>query len=298
MASISSRAKHFIQPSGGFLGIVRFYQEDGITDYRRIDEEFIRKYLKKQPFPEPYETPEKSMRLVKKTILALVYLEKETEPAVLFEDALKGAANIGDSENAERLFDRINNSDRNYRGLIEDNYVPENDILDDGMIETVCDLMSYEYFLNPRYSGKHTTIKISHELGDYMFDMAVCIMNTCIFYPSYEGQKPYAAGIIDKPPSLLPAFTKTVNSGSIDLLTYKAVWKIFFSNSKKQKPTTPETLEVLMQYIMLIKAEPKLEKSLEYLGIYDPTRNLVYTLKISDIPKDITETVSSEVIGY
>jgi hypothetical protein len=299
MASISSRAKHFIQPTGGFLGIVRFSQEDGIADYH-IEEDFIRKYLKKQPFPKPYDTPEKSMRLVRKTILALVHLEKEIEPALLFEDALKGAANIGDSENAGRLFERINNSDRNFRGFIDDTYVPENDILDDGMIGTVCDLISYEYFVNPRYSGKHTAINISDELADYMFDAATCIMSTCIFSMRCAGDvgKPYASPVFRKPASLLPAYTKTVNSGSIDLLTYKTVWKIFFSNTKKQKPTTPETLEVLMQYIMLIRAKPELKKSIEYLGIYDPTRNLVYTLKVTDIPADIIETVSSEVIGY
>lgn len=317
MASISSRAKHFIQPAGGFLGIARFTQEDGNAE-NRMDmygfefEDFIKNHLKKQPFPEPYNTFEKAMRLVKKTILDLVFLENEIEPAMLFEDALKGAANIGDSAEAERLFMRINNSDRNFRGLIEGNYDPNNDILDDRMIESVCDLISFEYYVNPRYSGTHTSIHISNELANYLFDIVTSIIHTCIFCPWERERRPYIYRqlvgaptffreryhVLDRIPSLLPAYTRTVNSGSIDMITYKTVWKIFFSSSKKPKPTTPETLEVLMQYIMVIKAEPTLEDTLEYLGIYDPNRNLVYTLKIEDIPQDIIETVYSEVIGY
>jgi len=303
MASVSSRAKHFSQPPGGFLGIVKFEQEDGhagFFDKRGIDDfginfdNFVQKSLKKNPFPEPYNTYEKSLKLLKKTIMYLVFLEELFDPGELFEEALKGAANIGDSENAMRLFERVNNSDKNFADFWQDTYKPENDIFDDRMMETVCDLASYEYYSNGRYNGVHLPIHISDDLATYLFEIAHSIINTCIHN---RKNRPYTNSNIIFP-SLLPAYTKTVNSGDIDLITIKTVWKIFLSGDKKPKPSTPETLEVLMQYIMAVKAEPSLNNTLEYLGIYDPNRNLVYTLKISDIPQDIIDTVSTDVIGY
>lgn len=299
MASISSRAKHFQQPQGGFLGIVSFEQDDGfagmlekrsIDDYGIDFDNFLQKKLKKEPFPEPYNTYEKSLKLIKKALLTLVFLERGIEPSELLSDALKGAANIGDSENAERLFDRINNSDRDYRGLEDGTYDPDNDIFDDRMMEAVCDLLSYEYYANGRYSGAHYTLTLSDDLANYLFEMGHSIINTCLRHRS-----PFASFNLRFP---VPAYTKIVNSGDIDLVTDKTVWKIFISGDKKPKPSTPETLEVLMQYIMTVRAEPELEDTLRYLGIYDPNRNLVYTMNIDDIPQEVIDTVSTEVIGY
>lgn|GEM_PF-2917905 len=304
MASISSRAKHFPQPQGGFLGIARFEQNDGIgglstnrtvDDYGIDFDDFIQKALKKNPFPEPYDTYEKSLRLIKKTMLDLVFLEEEVDPASLFEEALRGAANIGDSENAKRLFDRINNSDRNYRGFVDDTYIPENDIYDDRMMESVCDLASYEYYSNGRYNGVHTPITISDDLANYLFETAHSIHNSCLFYTINE--YPFRSYYL-RFPSVLSAYTRTVNSGDFDIITDKTVWKIFLSGTKKPKPSTPETLEVLMHYIMAVQADPTLENTLQYIGIYDPNRNLIYTMKTDDIPQDIIDTVSTEVIGY
>ena len=304
MASISSRAKHFQQPQGGFLGIVSFEQYDGIGGLRISNEKdvynidfdnFLQKYLRKNPFPEPYNTYEKSLKLIKRALLTLVFLENEIEPAELFGEALKGAANIGDSSNAERLFQRVNNSDKNFRGFVDNTYKPENDIFDDRMMETVCDLLSYEYYANGRYSGVHITLTLSDELANYLFEMAHSIINSCIYYPT--NNYPFRGGFPTYPAPEL-AYTRAVNSGDIDLVTKKAVWKIFISGDKKPKPSTPETLEVLMQYIMAVNADPDLKDKLQYIGIYDPNRNLIYVMKTSDIPQEVIDTVSADVIGY
>ena len=306
MASISSRAKSFSQPEGGFLGITRFEQFDG-KQPGFIEEGmdcFINKTLKKNIFPEPYNSYEKSIRLLKKTILTLVRLEdimfgndSDRNIENLFSKALKGAQNIGDAQNAFRLLERIKKADHGKR-LSEDRITLDpdtflgvriepvsEDVFDEGVMSAVCELSSYEYYANERYKGTHYHIELSDNFSSYLFEACIGIKDTCL-----------SGDLLDV--SLRPAFTDIVDSGSIDVLSGNEIWKIFLSTEKKPKPSTPETLEVLMQYLMLCRVSESYKDKIKFLGIYDPDRNLAYEMKTKDISPDIIAQVEKDVIGY
>ena len=66
----------------------------------------------------------------------------------------------------------------------------------------------------------------------------------------------------------------------------------------KSKPTKDHTLQLLIYSIMGKKSIHKEFENIKKLGIYNPRLNIVYTLDMKLINKDLIETISSEVIGY
>lgn len=310
MASISSRAKSFRQPEGGFLSITRFEQLDD-NRQNREDNDFdsiINRTLKKHLFQAPYDSYEKSIKLLKKTMLNLFRLEMGDDRDKVFEKALKGAANINDTENAAALLNRIKKADGFTKMLL---YLPDEakpseikgispddieDLLDEPVINAVCNLTSYEYYANGRNTGKHIPIQLHEQFLSYFFETTWGIKNTCTYIGPFVNKINF--GNYVSSPSLRPAYTDTVNAGDIDLMTNKTIWKIYLSTDSKPKPSTPETLEVLMQYVMLCRTDKKYRTQTEYLGIYDPNRDLAYYIRTSDISDDVFSQVEKEVIGY
>lgn len=90
-------------------------------------------------------------------------------------------------------------------------------------------------------------------------------------------------------------YTTLVNSGDGDFLTETTLWDFKVS---KAEPKKEATLQLLMYYLMGLRSIHKEFQSIKQLGIYNPRLNKVYLLNIDDIPQDIIEKVSSEVIGY
>lgn len=66
----------------------------------------------------------------------------------------------------------------------------------------------------------------------------------------------------------------------------------------KQELKSKYTLQILVYYLMGIHSKYDEFNSIEKLGIYNPRKNVVYLLNISDISLDIINKVSHDVIGY
>lgn len=90
-------------------------------------------------------------------------------------------------------------------------------------------------------------------------------------------------------------YTNTINTGDGDFLTTETLWDFKVS---KSKPTKDHTLQLLIYSIMGKKSIHKEFENIKKLGIYNPRLNIVYTLDMKLINKDLIETISSEVIGY
>lgn len=90
-------------------------------------------------------------------------------------------------------------------------------------------------------------------------------------------------------------YTKTVDSGDGDFLTADTIWDFKVS---KMKPTSKETLQLLMYWIMGQHSGKKEFKNITNLGIFNPRLNNIYTLPISKVKPDIIEIVETEIICY
>ncbi len=90
-------------------------------------------------------------------------------------------------------------------------------------------------------------------------------------------------------------YTKVVDTGDGDFLTKDTLWDFKVS---KAKPTSKNTLQLLMYWIMGQHSGQEIYKGINKLGIFNPRRNEVYLLNVETIPKDIIATVERDVICY
>lgn len=90
-------------------------------------------------------------------------------------------------------------------------------------------------------------------------------------------------------------YTPTVSSGDGDFLTADTLWDFKVS---KSKPTSKNTLQLLMYWIMGQHSGQEIYKKVTKLGIFNPRLNLVYLLDMKDVPAETIKTVESEVICY
>ena len=66
----------------------------------------------------------------------------------------------------------------------------------------------------------------------------------------------------------------------------------------KYNPNKDHTLQLLIYYLMGLRSNHEEFKEMEYLGIFNPRKNIAYEYKISDIDSEIIKIVEKEVIGY
>lgn len=90
-------------------------------------------------------------------------------------------------------------------------------------------------------------------------------------------------------------YTKLVSSGDGDYLTRNTL--IDFKVSK-QTFSTKWSLQVLMYYILGIHSVYREFDGIKYLCIYNPLKNMSYTVCLNDIKDEIKYRVSHDVIGY
>lgn len=90
-------------------------------------------------------------------------------------------------------------------------------------------------------------------------------------------------------------YTPTVQTGDGDFLTKDTLWDFKVS---KSKPTSRDTLQLLMYWIMGQHSGQDVFKSIDKLGIFNPRLNTVYTLDMKKVSKEIIDTVENDIICY
>lgn len=91
------------------------------------------------------------------------------------------------------------------------------------------------------------------------------------------------------------AYTPTISSGDGDFLTKDTLWDFKVS---RNKPTKDHTLQVLTYLLLGQRSIHPEFQSITSLGIFNPRLNVVYLIKLSDVPSSVIELVLTEVIGY
>lgn len=90
-------------------------------------------------------------------------------------------------------------------------------------------------------------------------------------------------------------YTEIISSGDGDYLTEDTLWDFKVS---KSEPTNKHTLQLLVYYIMGCHSKHTEFKNIKKLGIFNPRKNKAYIIDVANIPQDVIDEVSREVIGY
>ncbi len=90
-------------------------------------------------------------------------------------------------------------------------------------------------------------------------------------------------------------YTDIVDSGDGDYLTEDTLWDFKVS---KTKPKPDNTLQILMYYIMGKRSGKKEFESIEKIGLFNPRLNTAYIKKVRDIPEEVINEISYDIIGY
>lgn len=91
-------------------------------------------------------------------------------------------------------------------------------------------------------------------------------------------------------------YTFTVDSGDGDFVTPDTLWELKVS---VREPTKEWTLQTLMYWRMGLHSEHReIFERVNYLGIVNPRKNVVYRIAVADIPAKVIEAVERDVIGY
>ncbi|MFT3945222.1 MAG: hypothetical protein QM705_15565 [Ancrocorticia sp.] len=91
------------------------------------------------------------------------------------------------------------------------------------------------------------------------------------------------------------AFTDLVTNGDGDFLTRDTLWDFKVS---VRPPTKDHTLQLLMYWLMGLRSGQQPFKSITHLGVFNPRLNTVYRIAVADVPAQVLDEVSREVIGY
>lgn len=89
-------------------------------------------------------------------------------------------------------------------------------------------------------------------------------------------------------------YTNLLSSGDGDFTTKDTIWDFKVS---KNHPKKEHTLQLLIYYVMGFHSIHKEFKSIKNLGIFNPRKNIVYTLTIDSLDSDIL-TFIGKLIGY
>lgn len=90
-------------------------------------------------------------------------------------------------------------------------------------------------------------------------------------------------------------YTETVNTGDGDYLTVDTLWDFKVS---KSEPTSKNTLQLLMYWIMGQHSGQKVYKKIDKLGIFNPRLNVIYIIDVNNISQEIIKIVENDIICY
>lgn len=203
--------------------------------------------------------------------LAVDYLTRFMLGAALtraFNISLIGARIIDDERRAYRLL-------RSIKGL------------DNLSIYSACKLVGYDvcYRTGPLWYKDVNEIKADKNTIN---NIRIMVKRSVLFFKKY-------GPIIKDGFTFEGGYTKTIGAGDGDFLTVDTLWDFKVS---KNEPTSANTLQLLIYYIMGTHSIYTEFMQIKKIGIFNPRVNHIYLKDISTIPRDIIYEVSIKIIGY
>lgn len=253
MATVTQRIRQVSQPRGGFIN-------PKSLEMQQLDDDH----------PSPLDQKRESIHasLVGLSVDYLTRLMTGSQPQDAFRISIKGAAIIGEREQAACLLDKVNG-------------------LDHTSITNACKLVGYDVIYRSGIAG-YRPVETIHTDAETAEHIALMVRRSISFLKEF--------GPVTLEGFTFPgAFTEVVTDGDGDFLTSDTLWDFKVS---VRNPTKDHTLQLLMYWLMGVKSGQPQFRSIRYLGIFNPRLNKVYRREVSSVPADVIEQVSRDIIGY
>ena len=193
-------------------------------------------------------------------------IEKNARSA--FSISLRGAAYIGEVDKAERILQNIKGTDNH-------------------SIIAACQLCGYDVCVRATCDAYRPVENIVPNL-DTISNIRIMVNRTLFFLKKY-------GPITMSNFTFQGGYTDIVSSGDGDFCTQDTMWDM---KVLKKHIMTKHTLQILMYYIMSQHSIFEDFKGIKRLGFYNPRLNIVYTLDVDTIPREVIKCVETDVIGY
>lgn len=180
--------------------------------------------------------------------------------------------------------------------------------IDDNSIVSACKLVTFDVYLrNPMGAFFCKNYQNTNPDKDTIQNIQTLIKRGIKFFEKYgpvtkagftfesENTDDEANKRISSGKGSYGGYTATVDSGDGDFLTVDTLWDFKVS---KRKPTSQQTLQLLMYWIMGQHSGQKIYKNITKLGIFNPRLNIVYLLNVNNIPNEVIQIVEQEIICY
>ena len=157
--------------------------------------------------------------------------------------------------------------------------------LDDSSLVSACKLASYDTFY--RVPGSVFSSEPEPNSAT-LFNLRLMVTRMVSFLAEY-------GPITAEGFTMEGGYTDIVSSGDGDFLTENTLWDI---KTSKKTPTSKDTLQLLMYYIMGKHSWNSDFDSIQNIGIMNPRLNSVWLLDANTISTSLIQQVSRDVIGY
>lgn len=188
-------------------------------------------------------------------------------PMEAFKISILGSEIIREKRNALRLLKNING-------------------LDDKSIRAAIKLSGYDVCYRASILGFKPTREIKPNKNT-IANVRIMVNRSMKFFERY-------GPITSQGFTFEGGYTNRVSSGDGDFTTNDTIWDFKVS---KNHPKKEHTLQLLIYYVMGIHSVHENFKSIKNLGIFNPRKNMVYSLTIDSLDSDIL-TYVEKMIGY
>lgn len=161
------------------------------------------------------------------------------------------------------------------------------DYLSDNAIISACKLVNFDAIYRAMYLNIGEGLK--KEADKSTIENIKIMLNRCKQF--FDMYKPIKFGFTFEP----DGYTSKVTSGDGDFLSSDTLWDMKVS---KNEPNKDWTLQVLMYYLMGKHSGQEIYNNISHIGIFNPRLGKIYRLNVSQIDKQIIDTVENDIIGY
>lgn len=157
--------------------------------------------------------------------------------------------------------------------------------LDDKSIINTCKLAGYECI----YRAGIQTYKPISEINPNkatINNIRTMVENNLKFFTLY-------GPLIEIECDFQGGYTQTITKGNCDFVTHDTIWDI---KTNKTPPTSKDTLQLLIYYLLGIHSHNICLHKISKIGIYNPRINNTYILDAKDIPKDTILSIEQNII--
>lgn len=278
LESVSERARSVKQPRGGYVKPSQFevlQQEDPVS-------------------LNPEENIAPNIVGMAVDYLTRYFSGKDKEDAfVISLDGARIAEELG-AKNAlkiaSRLLDGIND-------------------LDDNTVINACKLVSFDIWKrNPLVAPMQKTYRDINPDQATIDNIQRMVQRGVVFFEEFgpvtcegftfeppEGTQEQYEKMLKTGKGTFGGYTPTVASGDGDFLTEYTLWDFKVS---KNKPTSRDTLQLLMYWIMGQHSGQECFQSIISVGLYNPRLNVIHVLDLRSVPEETIHAIETEVIGY